>query len=258
MDNEIKKRARSLEKKFAALLTPSLPKEFILKSAADSTIDARLVSYFYPHSAASEQYRRLRENIKKIGKTRQIQTLAITSAVPGEGKSITAVNLAISLAKDVDCPRVLVIDADLRRGTLDKRVGINGKVGLSEYLSIGAEKDNIIYKTMIDKLSIIPRGKMIENPAELLASNKMVGLLNELKREFAYIIIDTTPLIAATDAAILCGIADSSLIVIRSGKTRRGLVDHAREILEQAHGSLIGFVLTQVEYHVPEYIYKYV
>ncbi len=246
------------DRQMDAFSMPSLPKEFILKSVQDSNLNTHIVTHFYPKSPIAEQYRRLRENIKNKMKKNGYKTLAITSAVDNEGKSLTSLNLAVALAKDVDIKKVLLVDCDLRKGRIDDSLALSSKIGLAEYLRVGAEADNIIFKTKIDKLYIIPKGKVCDNPSELLASEKMKKLEAELKKKFDIVILDTTPLIPIADAGIVCSLADAVLMVIRAGKTQQGIVDHATEVLESAHSNLIGYTLTHVEYYLPGYIYKYV
>ncbi|MBU4305465.1 MAG: CpsD/CapB family tyrosine-protein kinase [Candidatus Omnitrophica bacterium] len=246
------------DKQIDALRMPSLPKEFILKSISDSNINPRIVTHFYPKSPIAEQYYRLRESIKSKMQKESFKTIAITSAVNGEGKSITSLNLAVAMTKDVDCKKVLLIDCDLRRGRIDHSLGLNSNVGLSEYLMLGTEINNILFKTKINKLTIIPRGKIADNPSELLSSEKMKKLLGELKKQFDVIIVDMPPLIPIADASIVCAQSDMVLMAVRAGKTQRGVVDHAAEFLAQAEANLIGYVLTHVEYYIPAYIYQYV
>jgi capsular exopolysaccharide family len=246
------------EKQIDALNMPSLPKEFILKSISDSNINTHIVTHFYPKSLISEQYLRLRANVKTLMKTKHLKVLAVTSSVDSEGKSITALNLAVALAKDVDCKSVLLIDCDLRRGSIGDSLAFSSKAGLSEYLMINAETDSILYKTKINKLTIIPRGKIADNPTELLSSEKMKELLKKLREKFDIIILDTAPVIPVADAGIVCGLADGTMVVVRAGKTQRGIVKHAAELLRQNDVNMLGYVLTHVEYYIPGYIYKYV
>lgn len=245
-------------KQVDALNMPSLPKEFILKSVSDSNLNPHIVTYFEPDSPLSEQYRRLRENIKTIRKKDKLQTIAITSSVKSEGKSITSLNLAVAMAKDIDCKSVLLMDCDLRRGALDESLDLNLKVGLSDYLFLGADVESILYKTKIDKLTLMPRGKIINDPAELLGSNRMSDLLDKVKKKFDYIILDTPPVIAVADSNIVCAQADGVVMVIRAGKTQRGIVNHSTDLLAQSKTKLLGYVLTHIEYPIPESIYKYV
>lgn len=246
------------DKQLDGLGIPALPKEFILKSVSDSNIDPHIVTYFDPKSPITEQYRRLREHLKTIAQKDKLKTIAITSSVPNEGKTLTSLNLAVALTKDIDCKNVLLVDCDLRRGSIESSIGMESKVGLSDYLRLNAEAENIICKTKIKKLSIIPKGKITDDSADLLASLKMKELLKKLKEKFDIVILDTTPAIAVADAAIVCSQADGTIMVIRVGKTQRGIVKHAAEILTQSKVNLLGYVLTHIEYPIPEYIYRYV
>ncbi|MFH1093293.1 MAG: CpsD/CapB family tyrosine-protein kinase [Candidatus Omnitrophota bacterium] len=245
-------------KQFDGLNMPSLPKEFILKSVSDSNIDPHIVTYFDPKSPITEQYRRLREHIKNIQAKENMKTFSINSSTANEGKTLTALNLAVAMTKDVDCKSVLLVDCDLHRGEIEKYIGMAPKAGLSEYLHVNTEADNIICKTKINKLSIIQRGKITDNPADLLTSLKMKALLKELKDKFDIIILDTPPVIPVAESAAISALADGVVMVVRAGKTQRGIVKHAAEILNTAKAHLLGYVLTHVEHYIPEYIYKYI
>lgn len=120
-------------KQLESLGMPALPKEFVLKSVSDSNINSRLVTHFSPKSPITEQYRRLREHIKTIAKKENIKVIAINSSIANEGKTLTSLNLAVAMTKDVDCKSVLLVDCDLRRGSIEKFLGIDSQVGLSEY-----------------------------------------------------------------------------------------------------------------------------
>ncbi len=238
---------------------PSLPKEFVLKSISDSSMDPQIVSYFYPRAPITEQYRRLRENIKTLNRHHNFSVVSITSSVHNEGKTVTAMNLAVTMAQDVDCRNILLIDCDLRRGRLQKAFGLKTMpVGLSECLSIGADLDNIVYKTAVNKLKIIPRGMISEQPAELLASNRLSRLLQEARKKYDFVILDTPPVIPVADATIVGAQVDATFMVVKAGATQKGVILHATEHLEQSRVNLAGYILTSVEHYIPEYLYKYV
>ncbi len=252
--NEVK------EKCLTVFNAASLPKEFIIGKVKDSSLDVHIVTHFFPDSPISEQYRRLRENIKALNKQSKIKAkvIAITSSVNSEGKTITSLNLAAALTKDVDCENVVLVDCDLRRGNIENTLGIKSNIGLSDYLMKNEDLEHVLVKTKINKLTIIPRGKSVDNPAELLASGRMKVLLGNLKEKFEFVILDTPPVIPVADSGIICAMADSVVMVIRAGKTQRGIVKHAQELLEQSNANLSGFVLTHVEHYIPQYLYRYV
>ena len=184
------------------------------------------------------------------------KVIGIISLKGGVGKTSTVTALGDAMSGFGE--KVLLVDCDLRRGTIDASLDLRSKVGLSDYLMLGADENSILYKTKINKLTIIPRGKMADNPVELLGSAQMEVLLDKLKSQFDYIILDTPPIVPVADAGIVCSLADGVVLVIRAGKTQRDIVKHATELLAQSNSNMLGYVLTHVEYHMPEYLYRYV
>ena len=232
-------------------------KQVVARKMKESKVDAKLVPYFDPKSLVSEQYKSLVTNLFSLNKGKPPHVIAITSSIPSEGKSVTALNLAITLSHATHKPRVLLIDADMRKGKMVNYLGVGEHTGLSEYLSGNAQLDDIIFHIDIEHLSFISCGKVPSHPADLLASARMSDLLRQLRSQFEYILIDTPPVIPVTDAVVIGTHADGILMVIRAGETQRGIVDHGIEILNQAHANIIGHVLVGIEYFVPNYIYRY-
>jgi len=232
-------------------------KQFVARKMKESKVDARLIPYFNPKSIISEQYKSLVTNLLSLNKGKPPHVIAITSSIAQEGKSITALNLAITLSHAMHKPKVLLIDADMRKGKIAKYLGVGEHTGLSEYLSNDAQLDDIVFHIDIDHLSFIASGKVPSHPADLLASARMNELLRQLRSQFEYILIDTPPVIPVTDAVIVGTHADGVLLIIRAGETQRGIVNRTTELLNQAHANIIGHVLTGIEYFVPEYIYRY-
>src|SRR3990167_539979 len=231
--------------------------ELVIQKIGDSKVDPRIVTYFDPKALISEQYKILRTNVLSANAKRPLKTLVITSSLHSEGKTITALNLAMAIAQSTQKPKVLLIDADLRRGRVAKYLGVDHKVGLSEILEGKAEISDAMFHLDIENLTFIGSGTVPENPAELLDSSRMKGMLSAVRTKFEYIIIDTPPIVSVTDSGILASQADGVLLVIQAGRTQRGIVHRATEFLNQAHAKLIGHVLTNIEYHLPEYIYRY-
>lgn len=230
--------------------------QIIIRKLGDSQIDSRVVAYFDPKSPITEQYKILRTNILS-SKNKPLKTIVITSSVHSEGKTVTALNLAIAMAQAINNPKIILIDADLRRGRLARYLGIKQHVGLSELLRGQASLAETLFNMDLENLTFISSGLVPSNPVELLGSERMKNLLSELKSKFDYILIDTPPLISVTDPGILGSQADGVLMVIQAGRTQRGVVRHATELLHQAQARLLGYVLTNIEYHLPEYIYRY-
>ncbi|MBF0483985.1 MAG: CpsD/CapB family tyrosine-protein kinase [Candidatus Omnitrophica bacterium] len=231
--------------------------KIIVRKVTDSKVDVRLVPYFDPKALISEQYKILRTNIMSLHKKNSLKTIVMTSSIHSEGKTITSLNLAITLAQATQKPKVLLIDADMRRGRIRKYLGISSKFGLSEILSGKATIEDSIFQLDVDHLSFISSGEVPHNPSELLDSEAMQNLLKELRSQFDFILIDTPPIVPVTDAGIIGSMADGVVMMIEAGRTHRGVVHRAAELLNQAHCKIIGYVLTNIQYHLPQYIYRY-
>ncbi len=232
-------------------------KPVMARKMKESDMDARLVPYFDNKSIVSEQYKSLVTNLLSLNKGKPPHVIAITSSIPSEGKSVTALNLGITMSQAIHKPKVLLIDADMRKGKMVKYLGVENYAGLSEYLTGQVTLDEIIFKIDIENLSFISSGQVASQPADILASARMNDLLRELRPQFEYILIDTPPVIPVTDAVIIGAQADGVILVIRAGETQRGIVRRSGELLNQAHAKIIGHVLTGIEYFVPDYIYRY-
>jgi capsular exopolysaccharide synthesis family protein len=161
------------------------------------------------------------------------------------------------MAHDLNKKSILLVDADLRRGRISKYLGINSEVGLSDLISNGTNVDEALLNIGIDNLTLLPAGKVPHNPAELLGSIKVKNLINLLKSKYDYIIFDTPPIVHVTDAGILGAQTDGVVMVIQADRTQRGVVKTAEGLLKQAQVKLLGYILTNIQYHIPAYIYRY-
>lgn len=231
--------------------------QFIAKKTVDSNIDPRIVSFYDQHSPVTEQYRTLRTNIQALNTFKPIKAIAITSSVHAEGKTITAINLSISMARDLDKKKVLLVDADLRRPKMSKYLGISSEIGLSDLISNGTCIDDALLDIGIDNLTVLPAGKTSRNSAEMLGSLKTKNLISQLKAKYDYIIFDAPPVVPVTDAVLLGAQTDGVIMVVKAGKTQKGVVKHSESLLKQANAKLLGYILTNVQYHIPAYIYRY-
>ena len=207
-----------------------------------------------PKSIAAEAYRSLRTNIQYSSFDKKYQTLVVTSANPGEGKTTVAGNLALVLAQGES--KVLLIDCDMRRSSLHKRFRISNTYGISDLL-VGKQKFEEASYKYNDNLTILPGGKIPPNPAEMLASKAMTAFLEEMKKHFDYIVLDTPPLQAVSDAQILSTKVDGSIIVVRAGVTKKDAVNNAVSIIKKVNGNIIGTVLNAAEYKKDKYHYYY-
>jgi len=231
--------------------------QLVIKKIGSSRVDPRIVTYFDPKALVTEQYKILRTNVLSLNKGKPPKVLVITSAVHSEGKTITALNLAVALAQSTKKPKVLLIDADLRRGRIARYLGVDQKIGLTEVLMGKASPSEALFHVDIENLTFMAAGSVAPNPVELLDSEIMKDFLVSMRTQFDYILVDTPPIISVTDSGIVGALADGVLMVVQAGRTQRGIVQRATELLEQTHSKLLGHVLTSIEYHLPEYIYRY-
>ena len=195
-------------------------------------------------SSVVESYRMLRTSVLLSTAGAPPKTILITSSQPGEGKTTTAVNTAISLSQLGSS--VLLIDADLRRPAIHKAFKIPHTRGISNYLSSHTPLEDLIVKLPIPNLSVLPCGPIPPNPAELISSDRMKELLRTLSQQFDHILIDSPPLISVTDPVILSTMVDGSILVVQSGKSTRELVRRARRELAGVGARVFGVVLNNV------------
>ena len=231
---------------------------FIAQKTVESKIDPKVVAFYEPMSPVSEQYRMLRTNLLAMNTKKPVKAIAITSSIHNEGKSVSAANLAISMAQDLNKKKILLVDADLRKSKIHKYLGLNPEIGLSEILSNGANADEaFISISGIENLTILPAGKQPKNPAELIGSLKFKNLISQLKEKYDYIILDTPPVVPVTDAGLIGSEVDGVIMVIQAGRTQKGVIKHSESLLRQANAKLLGYIVTNIQYHVPAYIYRY-
>jgi len=203
----------------------------------------RLITYEDPKSPISESYRSLRTNISYASPSNsKIKSLLITSSQPGEGKSTTTANLAIAFAQLRK--KTLLVDADLRKPVQHNVFGHERGPGLSEYL-IGDVGDlsSIIHPTKIDNLFILTAGALPPNPSELLGSESMSDLIDQLESQYDMVLFDSPPIVAVTDASMISGELDAIALVVKAGHTERSAVDRALDMIGQVKAPLIGAIL---------------
>src|ERR1700692_4656234 len=214
------------------------------------------VTQIRPQSQMAESYRALRTSLLLSNLGAPPKVIMVTSARPQEGKTTTSINTAIVLAqKGV---RVLLVDADLRRPSVHKALGMGPRSGLSNVLTGSATlQQTITTSPILPNLLIIPAGTPPPNPAELLASSNMRDLIAELRQQFDHIVIDTPPTLSVTDAVVLSPRADATILVIRSGHTTKQALRRARDIVTQVNAHVAGVLLNAVDLTSPDYYYYY-
>jgi tyrosine-protein kinase len=219
--------------------------------------DPHLVLLSRPSSPAAERYRRVRLNLEQGVQEFPFkpQVTVITSAVPGEGKTTTAANLGLTFAEDTS-QMSLLVDADLRRPALSRSITPIPGIGLSEVLTSKVTLDQALIPMSDSKLWVLPAGTPAEFPLDLLQGGMFAGLIDELRRRFARIVIDTPPTVPFTDAAVIASHADATLLVVRAGSTTAPLIRRARESLSAAR--FVGALLNDVVHNpVDRYYYGY-
>lgn len=217
-----------------------------------------------PKSPEAEMFRNLRTNIQFMNANSDKKVMVVTSTVPGEGKSYISANLAAAFAQ-LD-KKVLIIDADMRKGRQYSLFNLKPRPGISNFLSgvveqgfIG-EKENIanyIQETDVDNLYLIPAGNIPPNPSELLVSTKMEAMINELSQNFDVIIFDAPPCLIVADALILARLVDFSIIVSAQNTTKIDNLKRAKLAIENVGGKIAGVVLNKVQVSAKSYENSY-
>ncbi len=206
-------------------------------------------------SPTGEAYRALRTNILRATQDRSMKAILITSANHYEGKTTTAINLALAMS-DVPGYRTLLVDSDLRYPTIHNRLGLMQSPGLTEILEGSASLNSGIMDTEKENLKVITSGNLPSYPVELLESERLKDLIKKLKSEFDLILIDSAPLIPYSDASVLSSQTDGILLVVASGRTRREDIQQVQATLQDNQAKVLGVVLNKQKHFVPDRIYK--
>lgn len=200
-----------------------------------------LVAHDDPRGAAAEAYRALRTNIQFASLDQPIHIILATSTSADEGKSTTLANLAITLAQAGH--HTILVDCDLRRPSLHKLFGVSNEQGLTTMVLNSSTAAPPFQPTMTENLVLLPSGPLPPNASELLGSQRMQEVLAALKERAEYVLLDTPPIIAVTDAAVIAPQADGVILVINAGRTKRDLARRAKTMLEKVGANILGVVL---------------
>jgi capsular exopolysaccharide synthesis family protein len=207
-------------------------------------IESRLITHFAPKSPVSEAYRSLRTNIQFAKADKKVKSALVTSSVPGEGKSTTVANLAITFAQMG--AKTLLIDADLRRPVLHGIFGCSRNDGLTNVLVGRSTLEEAIHETRIDGLNLLVSGTLPPNPSELLNSKVMAKLVDKVSSVYDFVLFDTPPVIAVTDAAVLSTNVDGVVLIVKSGETSREVIERSRMLLDKVNANLLGVLVNGV------------
>ncbi|MCU1698696.1 MAG: lipopolysaccharide biosynthesis [Mycobacterium sp.] len=200
------------------------------------------ISFESDNSPIAEAFRKLRTNLQFLAVDNPPRVIVVASSMPAEGKTTTAINLALALAEAEHT--VALVDGDLRRPQLDKYLDLVGSVGFSTLLANQATIAEVLQKTRFPGITVLTSGSVPPNPSELLGSQAAKKTLAELRAHFDYVVVDSSPLLAVTDAAVLAAAADGVLIMARYGETKRDRLNQAVANLESVSAPLLGAVMT--------------
>jgi capsular exopolysaccharide synthesis family protein len=215
----------------------------------------QIITLTNPRSPISESYRALRTNIEFSSIDEKLQVLMVSSAGPGEGKSTTITNLAVTFAQSEK--KVVLIDADLRKPTAHHTFSISNRLGLSTVISQQCSLEEVIQVSEVPNLDIITSGAIPPNPAEMMNSKRMTAIIEQLRIMYDIILIDTPPLLAVTDAQIVSTKSDGVILVVDQGKVKREIAGKAVKNLESVNARIIGVVLNNVKRKANEESYYY-
>lgn len=221
----------------------------------EDQIDACIVTQHDPKSPISEAYRTLRTNFQFATLRQKPKTIMVTSAVPGEGKTTTAVNMAVTMADRGI--RVLLIDTDLRRPNVHRVLKMERGPGLADVLREGIDVHSVIRPTRIENLSIVSSGRVPPNPSELIGSERMQRLMKLLSSEFDLVVCDAPSILVVTDPVLLATHVDTVIVVISVNNARRETVQRAQKLLQAANAHVAGAVLNGLEATRRHYYYYY-
>jgi exopolysaccharide/PEP-CTERM locus tyrosine autokinase len=240
------------------------PPLFVADEIKVKTQNPFLTTLSDPHSPVSEEYRKLKSVLSAYVRSDKFRNvIMVTSSVSGEGKSLTSLNLAITLAQELD-HTVLLIDADLRKPSIEEYLGVKHSKGLSDHLTEGTTLSELLIKTGIGRLTLLPAGKPLKNPVELFSSQKMKDFISEIKNRYPdrFIIIDTPPVLPFAESRSLSTIVDGVIFVIREGRSTPDNIAEAMKSLDAK--KLVGSVFNAAtlaslngRYHSYYYGYGY-
>lgn len=208
----------------------------------------------YPgqHTPRAEAFRLMGVNFEYLNFQNKINCLAVTSSLPGEGKSTVALNLALAMSQH---RRVVLIDADLRRPTVSKITGLEGSIGLSGVLSGKGSLQEALQPWRRGQFTVLTAGQIPPNPSELLGSDAMKRTLDQLGEQFDLIIIDTPPLLAVSDSAILSKLTDGAVVVVNAKRTKRQELEQSLDTIEKSGGDVVGVVMNKSTQHAAHAYY---
>ncbi|MBM7573514.1 CpsD/CapB family tyrosine-protein kinase [Aquibacillus albus] len=217
----------------------------MLKRKQSSDGITTLIARSNPKSVIAEQYRTIRTNIQFASIDRNTKTIMVTSPGPGEGKTMTAANLAVVFAQQGK--KVLIVDADMRKPALHLRFRKTNEQGLSNILAGNQTLQESVYETGMNQLDLLTCGPIPPNPSELLGSKAMEEFIEEAKENYDLVIFDTSPVLAVSDAQVLGGFCEGTILVLRSKFTEYRATQKTIDLLKSVNTKLLGTILNDRE-----------
>ena len=212
-----------------------------------------IISYNDPKSVISEQYRAIRTNIEYSNVDQNTKTILVTSSDKNEGKTTTVSNLAVSFANLNK--KVLIVDCDLRNASIHKMFKLNNIYGLTDILAKDRAVDKCIQETELENLYVLTAGAIPPNPAEILSSEKMKNLIEDLKNIYDYIFIDTPPIGLVTDAGVLSSFIDGVVLVVKSESVEKKYLEETKKKLDAVDARILGAILNSYKSEQKDYNY---
>ncbi len=217
----------------------------------DRALSPYLVLFHEPAGYRAEQIRALRNRLVALNSDGEPKTLVVTSANRGEGKTVSSINLAMALS-ELERQQVVIVDADLRRPSVERCLNLNAGPGLVDVLAGEAPLEKALRPAGYRNLMVLGAGKRIANPAEVLTSSRIDELFARLKERFQYIIVDTPPSLSSTDAGVLAARADGTLLVLRLEHTQKGNAKEALRMLQELGANVLGTFVSELRGRDPE------
>lgn len=214
-----------------------------------------LIVHDDPKAVGSEAFRTLRTNLQFTSPDKELKSILLTSAGPGEGKSTVSANLAVAWSQSGK--KVCLVGCDLRKPVLHEMFQIKNVPGLSGFLSGSVPLEETIISSRVPALDVIPGGPVPPNPAELLQSKTMLSAIKQLEEKYDMVILDGTPVIAVTDAAVIANQVDGIVLVVGSNQVPKEMALQAKTLLEQAQARLLGVILNKIKFKESKIYYYY-
>ena len=228
---------------------PELGEDMVV--VVDQSVNPYLVLFHEPAGFRAEQVRGLRNRLVAMNPDGEPKTLVVTSAVRGEGKTVSALNLAMAFA-ELERQEVVLVDADLRRPSCERYLNLNQAPGLSDVLLGHESVDRLLRPAGYRDLMLLGAGTRVENPAEVFSSSRLDQLLQRLKERFQYVVIDTPPVLPSTDAGVLSAAADGTLLVVRLEHSLKKQSRDAWQVLSDMGGNVLGTFVNEVRGQDPD------